>query len=173
MSPRSSTDVSHPDISEEKAHTGPQRYSSDKSDNEFDGTKSDEVTYAPITGTHDKSSAPLQKQRSNASKSVTSRSLERSWSLNDGVSIGGDEVDEAAVASEDEAYTVGWEDNDPMNPRNMSKARRWLVVIIVSMGSLCVQVDRRFSLLSLRRTEADRPNIGLVRLRCIPRHMTN
>ncbi|KAJ5230394.1 hypothetical protein N7489_011102 [Penicillium chrysogenum] len=138
MSPRSSTDVSHPDISEEKAHTGPQRYSSDKSDNEFDGTKSDEVTYAPITGTHDKSSAPLQKQGSNASKSVTSRSLERSWSLNDGVSIGGDEVDEAAVASEDEAYTVGWEDNDPMNPRNMSKARRWLVVIIVSMGSLCV-----------------------------------
>ena len=138
MSPRSSTDVSHPDINEEKAHNGPPRYSSDKSDNEFDGTKSDVVTYAPITGTNDGSNAPLQKQRSNASKSVTSRSLERSWSLNDGVSIGGQEVDEAAVANEDEAYTVGWEDNDPMNPRNMSKARRWLVVIIVSMGSLCV-----------------------------------
>ncbi|OQE96698.1 hypothetical protein PENNAL_c0001G00992 [Penicillium nalgiovense] len=138
MSPRSSTDVSHPGISEEKAYAGPQRYSSDKSDNEFDGTKSDEVTYAPITGTHDESSARLQKQRSNASKSVTSRSLERSWSLNDGVSIGGHEVDEATVANEDEAYTVDWEDNDPENPRNMSKARRWLVVIIVSMGSLCV-----------------------------------
>jgi hypothetical protein len=129
--------VSHPDISEEKARIGPQSYSSDKSD-EFDGAKFEGVTYAPITGTNDESSAPLRKQRSNASKSLTSRSLERSWSLNDGISIGGHEVDEAAVASEDEAYTVGWEDNDPMNPRNMSKARRWLVVIIVSMGSLCV-----------------------------------
>lgn len=140
MSPRSSTDVSHPDLSDEKAHISPERHSSDKSDDEFDRTKSEDVTYAPITspGTHNEGSAPLQKQRSNASKSLTSRSLERSWSLNDGVSIGGHEVDEAAVANEDEAYTVGWEENDPMNPRNMSKARRWLIVIIVSMGSLCV-----------------------------------
>ena len=136
----SSTDTSHPNLGEEKAHIGPERHSSDKSDDEFDRTKSEDVTYAPINspGPHNEGSAPLQKQRSNASKSVTSRSLERSWSLNDGISIGGHEVDEAAVANEDEAYTVGWEENDPMNPRNMSKARRWLVVIIVSMGSLCV-----------------------------------
>lgn len=139
MSP-SITDTSQPDLGEEKAHIGPERHSSDKSDDAFDRHKSDDVTYAPINspGTHNEGSAPLQKQRSNASKSVTSRSLERSWSLNDGVSIGGHEVDEAAMANEDEAYTVGWEENDPMNPRNMSKARRWLVVIIVSMGSLCV-----------------------------------
>ncbi|KAL2696061.1 hypothetical protein AAEP93_003361 [Penicillium crustosum] len=137
---QSSTDTSQPDPGEEKAHIGPERHSSDKSDDEFDRVKSEDVTYAPISspGPHNEGSAPLQKQRSNASKSVTSKSLERSWSLNDGVSIGGHEVDEAAVANEDEAYTVGWEENDPMNPRNMSKARRWLVVIIVSMGSLCV-----------------------------------
>ncbi|KAJ5942612.1 hypothetical protein N7516_002780 [Penicillium verrucosum] len=136
----SSTDTSQPDTGEEKAHIGPERHSSDKSDDGFDRTKSEDVTYAPINspGLHNEGSGPLQKQRSNASKSVTSRSLERSWSLNDGISIGGHEVDEAAVANEDEAYTVGWEENDPMNPRNMSKARRWLVVIIVSMGSLCV-----------------------------------
>ncbi|KUM59560.1 hypothetical protein ACN42_g7584 [Penicillium freii] len=136
----SSTDTSHPNLGEEKAHIGPERHSSDRSDDEFDRTKSEDVTYAPINspGPHNEGSAPLQKQRSNASKSVTSRSLERSWSLNDGISIGGHEVDEAAVANEDEAYTVGWEENDPMNPRNMSKARRWLAVIIVSMGSLCV-----------------------------------
>ncbi|KOS48384.1 hypothetical protein ACN38_g609 [Penicillium nordicum] len=136
----SSTDTSQPDTGEEKAHIGPERHSSDKSNDGFDRTKSEDVTYAPINspGLHNEGSGPLQKQRSNASKSVTSRSLERSWSLNDGISIGGHEVDEAAVANEDEAYTVGWEENDPMNPRNMSKARRWLVVIIVSMGSLCV-----------------------------------
>lgn len=36
---------------------------------------------------------------------------------------------------------VTWEgDDDPMNPRSMSKARKWLVVIIVSASSLCVSV---------------------------------
>ncbi|KAJ5375182.1 hypothetical protein N7517_007188 [Penicillium concentricum] len=137
MSPRSSTDVSHADP-QEKAQVGPEIPPSGKSDDELDSTKSEDVTYAPITspGTHDESSAPLQKQRSNASKSV--KSLERSWSLNDGVSVGGHEVNETAVPNDDAAYTVGWEENDPMNPRNMSKARRWLVVIIISMGSLCV-----------------------------------
>lgn len=148
MSPRSSTDVSQLDLGEEKAHTGFKRRSSDRSDDQFDHTKSEGVAYAPITspGTHDEGNAPLQKQRSNASKSVTSRSLERSWSLNDGVSIGGHEVDEAVVANEDGAYTVSWDENDPMNPRNMSKPRRWLVVIIVSLGSLCVSVYSQFSL---------------------------
>ncbi|KAJ5169286.1 uncharacterized protein N7500_002069 [Penicillium coprophilum] len=137
MSPSSSTDVSHADP-EEKAQKAPEIPSSNKSDDELDRSKSEDVTYAPITspGTHDESSAPLQRQSSNASKSV--KSLERSWSLNDGVSIGGHEVNEAAVPNDDAAYIVGWEENDPMNPRNMSKARRWLITIIVSMGSLCV-----------------------------------
>lgn len=95
------------------------------------------MTFAPITGaaTHEKRGTPLQKQKSNASKS-----LERSWSLNDGVSIGGNDVeaDEAGVAEEDDFYTVGWDENDPLNPRNMSTARKWLVTMIVSTGSLCV-----------------------------------
>lgn len=39
-----------------------------------------------------------------------------------------------------EAHTVSWEEGDqkPANPRSMSKARRWLIVVIVSSGSLCV-----------------------------------
>lgn len=112
------------------------RQSSDKSD-EIDRTNSEDMTFAPITGaaTHEKRLAPLQKQKSNASKS-----LERSWSLNDGVSIGGNDVeaDEAGVAEDDDFYTVDWDENDPLNPRNMSTARKWLVTMIVSMGSLCV-----------------------------------
>ena len=115
----------------------------EKSDDELDRSKSDDdTTFAPITSpatNEDRRDEVMQKQRSNAS-----RSLERSWSLNDGVNIGGSEyegqeADEAARgAAEDAGYLVGWDENDPMNPRNMSTARRWLIVIIVSLGSVCV-----------------------------------
>ncbi|KAJ5779186.1 hypothetical protein N7457_006906 [Penicillium paradoxum] len=109
------------------------------SDEGLNHTKSEVRTFAPINSPiADERDAPLQKKRSNASRAATSKSLERSWSLNDGVSIGGHRVDEAAVAHDDAAYTVGWEENDPNNPRNMHTARRWLIVCIISMGSLCV-----------------------------------
>ncbi len=36
-------------------------------------------------------------------------------------------------------YDVDWDgENDPMHPRSMSKARKWLVVWIVSFSSACV-----------------------------------
>jgi len=37
-------------------------------------------------------------------------------------------------------FEVTWEngENDPANPRSMTKARKWLVVLIVSASSLCV-----------------------------------
>src|SRR3954451_5859755 len=132
MSP-SSTNPPRSSTSEEKTikmEMDSGRRSSDKSD-EIDRTNSEDMTFAPITGaaTHEKRGAPLQKQKSNASKS-----LERSWSLNDGVSTGGNDVeaDEAGVAEDDDFYTVGWDENDPLNPRNMSTARKWLVTMIVS-----------------------------------------
>lgn len=115
----------------------------EQSSEELDRRKSEEgdTTFAPITcpASNEERREGLQKQRSNAS-----RSLRRSWSLNDGISIGDDEydrqeADEAGRESDaDAGYTVGWDENDAMNPRNMSKARKWLIVIIVSTGSLCV-----------------------------------
>jgi hypothetical protein len=62
--------------------------------------------------------------------------------LHDGVGIGGDKFEgqgngEAGSDGETD-YVVGWEENDVMNPRNMKKGRKWLIVIIVSTGSLCV-----------------------------------
>ncbi|OJJ32214.1 hypothetical protein ASPWEDRAFT_117312 [Aspergillus wentii DTO 134E9] len=36
------------------------------------------------------------------------------------------------------SYTVNWGENDPSDPRNLSIVRRWFIVVIVSMGSLCV-----------------------------------
>jgi hypothetical protein len=35
---------------------------------------------------------------------------------------------------------VDWDENDPMHPHSMSEARRWLIVLVVSLGSLCVYV---------------------------------
>ncbi|KAI9851356.1 MAG: hypothetical protein M1838_003912 [Thelocarpon superellum] len=40
---------------------------------------------------------------------------------------------------EDHAYQVGWDgDEDPQNPRSMHTARKWVVVFLVAMSSLCV-----------------------------------
>lgn len=39
------------------------------------------------------------------------------------------------------AFKVQWDgDNDPMNPRSMGKARKWVIVLVVSTSSLCVYV---------------------------------
>lgn len=145
-SPRSST--SSPDLRAEagKHHRmDAERHSSDeKTSDELGRRNSDDAdaTFAPINPpatNGDRRERRIQRKRSSAS-----RSLERSWSLNDGTSIGGDgfeeqEADEAGREPEaDAGYTVGWDEGDAMNPRSMSKARKWMIVIIVSTGSLCV-----------------------------------
>ncbi|KAJ5438874.1 drug/proton antiporter YHK8 [Penicillium daleae] len=94
--------------------------------------KSEDAAFAPIVAPEEQRDTQMRKERSNLSRT---RSLERSWSMNDGISLGGDGQE---PPEEDVGYTVGWDVNDPMNPRNMSKARRWLIVVIVSLGSLCV-----------------------------------
>lgn len=39
-------------------------------------------------------------------------------------------------------FEVTWDgDDDPMNPRSMAYARKWIIVIIVSASSLCVYVE--------------------------------
>ena len=105
-------------------------------------TKSEDAAFVPIVAPEDQPDLRIRKERSNLSRP---RSLERSWSLNDGVSLAGDGYEEGVGEAEGQArpeddagYTVSWEVDDPMNPRNMGKARKWLIVIIVSLGSLCV-----------------------------------
>ncbi|KAJ5745657.1 hypothetical protein N7520_010839 [Penicillium odoratum] len=119
---------------------------SEKSCEELNRIKSETegTGFSPIThvATNDEHHDAADKRLSRRSRS-RSQSLERSWSLNDGVSIGDEELEgEANEAGQDEdedrEYTVRWDENDPMNPRNMSKARRWMIVVIVSSGSLCV-----------------------------------
>lgn len=105
-------------------------------------TKSEDATFAPIVAPEEQRDLQVRKERSNLSRT---RSLERSWSLNDGVNLGGNGYEEEAGEAagqprpeDDAGYTVGWDADDAINPRNMSKARKWLIVVIVSLGSLCV-----------------------------------
>ncbi|KAJ5102792.1 hypothetical protein N7532_003321 [Penicillium argentinense] len=114
-------------------------------------SEKEDTAFAPITcptENEDRRHEPFQKMRSHASnpnsheRPSSRRSLERCWSLNDGTSIGGgrddDDRAEGGVAVAEDGFTVGWNDGDTLNPRNMSKARRWMITIIVSLGSLCV-----------------------------------
>jgi hypothetical protein len=101
-------------------------------------------TYGPIwSGDRDECLA-IRKMASRAS-----RTLQHSWSLNDGYSSGHgahpNETESEVVrngniktAAEPELILVGWDENDPMNPRNMRSGRKWLIVLLVSLGSACV-----------------------------------
>ncbi|KAF7593972.1 hypothetical protein BBP40_010369 [Aspergillus hancockii] len=97
-------------------------------------------TFAPIL-------APTaDDERMQKLHSTNSRPIERSWSLNDGYSCHtADEetaentpVKEGRDMDESSAFIVTWDENDPVNPRNFNTLRRWLIVIICSLGSLCV-----------------------------------
>ncbi len=50
-------------------------------------------------------------------------------------------VDAEAVASrEKDPFEVHWDggDSDPMNVRSLKKARKWIIVLIISVSSICV-----------------------------------
>lgn len=125
------------DSSEDTAINATKESSFTENENEKDGDRDGEgegTTFAPI-------------KSSDENRLQASRSIERSWSLNDGYSVhtgdeqSGEKVDEEAGVTgggEVPEFVVGWDENDPMNPRNMNTERRWLIVIICSLGSLCV-----------------------------------
>lgn len=58
----------------------------------------------------------------------------------DGRDDGQDAGQEVDVEGDPEkAFEVQWDGpDDPMNPKNISTARKWLIVIILAFGSLCV-----------------------------------
>ena len=58
---------------------------------------------------------------------------------------------EGAESNQDGEIIVGWDgDDDPMSPRSMGIARKWLIVLILSASSLCVYVY--LSIASLKDT---------------------
>ncbi|PKY02942.1 MFS general substrate transporter [Aspergillus campestris IBT 28561] len=100
-----------------------------------------DAAFEPISTPH-----ATHEDRMQRLHSASSRPLERSWSLNDGYSCntGDERVSEKSPDEEEDVdamaadFTVDWDENDPSCPRNFSKPRRWLIVIICSLGSLCV-----------------------------------
>jgi hypothetical protein len=95
--------------------------------------------FAPIRPTTTKDNTHLHKLHSTGSRPV-----ERSWSQNDGYSCN-NKVDAElsasglhAVEAESPGFVVDWDENDPMNPRNFNPVRKWIIVIICALGSVCV-----------------------------------
>jgi hypothetical protein len=121
------------DSSSEKSREGAQKQETAR-DEELDRT------FAPINApvVTNERSQKLQRQR------TASSTISRNLSLNDGYSChtadeeAGEKDNQPGEAADGDEYVVGWDENDPMNPRNMNTLRRWLIVIIVSSGSLCV-----------------------------------
>lgn len=68
-------------------------------------------------------------------------------------------VDEEKQLPEEEAdkqYEVKWDgDDDPMNPRSMRFARKWLVVLLLSASSLCVTCASSMYTMTYDQLETD------------------
>lgn len=104
---------------------------------------SKECGFAPINLASSRTSRPDSHEKTQ-SKTTSLRSIRRSRS-NNGYGCDVDDSEEAVdveTAGENgvDPYEVHWEngDKDPLNPRSMSYARKWLVVIIVAASSFCV-----------------------------------
>ncbi|KAL4998134.1 major facilitator superfamily domain-containing protein [Aspergillus recurvatus] len=130
----------------ESPTTSPDRENSESEktdEGETEPEKSDRAAedgFEPIKPATTTDNSHLQKLHS-----ISSRPIERSWSLNDGYSCNNEVDVEASTGepygtevTESSAFIVRWDENDPMNPRNFNTVRRWVIVIICSTGSLCV-----------------------------------
>ena len=102
-----------------------------------------EAADIPVEGA---AAAPdLSSPRPTRSGGIKSSSLHRSKSYGDGHGYTAFGEDEEAPAKNEngedleQEFEVQWDgDHDPMNPRNMTNGRKWIVVAIVSAGSTCV-----------------------------------
>jgi hypothetical protein len=117
--------------------------SSSPTDDSLFALDSSNKEFAPISAPSNTQSRSNSHVR-NRSNSIRSMSRTRSNNgygcddMDEDTEVGGDV--EAAGAQDKDPFEVRWDDgdNDPMNPRNMSMARKWVVVLIVSASSLCV-----------------------------------
>ncbi|KAG7412588.1 Efflux pump atB [Fusarium oxysporum f. sp. rapae] len=91
------------------------------------GPERNDTTFAPIQ------SSQAIRTRSRASASISRCQSQNGYSCNPHNEPSDDEV-------EKDPFEVGWDggDNDSLCPRSFHKMKKWLIVIIVSSGSLCV-----------------------------------
>ncbi|PGH12540.1 hypothetical protein AJ80_06701 [Polytolypa hystricis UAMH7299] len=110
-----------------------------------DSRDEEEKQFQPICpgANNEEQGRRLSRQESRRS----SHSLDRACSISDGYShpaVNNDKLqepkdEEDAVTRYEGEYIVKWTTGlDEENPRNMSLARKWLIVIVLSAGSVCV-----------------------------------
>jgi hypothetical protein len=114
---------------------------------EFDEKVSADSNTADFTTESNKEFAPINTAASGPATKLPSRSsrLSRVRSNNGyGCDDGNDSEEgpyegEGAVTEKD-PFEVQWDggETDRMNPRSMSYARKWVIVLVVSASSLCV-----------------------------------
>ncbi|RDW85507.1 MFS general substrate transporter-40 [Coleophoma crateriformis] len=105
-----------------------------------------EKEFAPISSRPQSRSRPNSLGRVQTGRSGRSLSHIRStngYGCDEGDNSGSEDaadVEADAARVEKDPFDVRWDggDNDPMNPRSMHHLRKWVVVIIVSLSSLCV-----------------------------------
>ncbi|KAH7175600.1 major facilitator superfamily transporter [Dactylonectria macrodidyma] len=118
---------------------------------------SSSTTFAPIQSSATRASAV-------ASRPSTSEGLSRAVSHN-GYSCedAGGSSDDAATTEKD-PHEVGWDngDEDPECPRSFSSARKWTIVIIVSMASFCVTAASSIYTSTYAQMEAEFGNSRIV-----------
>lgn len=100
----------------------------------------------PVEGATAALDVTLQRPKLQQTSSKHSASLQKPHSYGDGhryTRFGQDEKNTVEASegqnSGEKQFEVQWdEDGDPMNPRRMSEAHKWIIVFIVSAGSTCV-----------------------------------
>lgn len=103
----------------------------DESSSPIEADNTSEKTWEPIRG----------QKKETLSRPTSMREISRTRSQNGYGCDDDEENDVEQQAGEDkDPWEVSWEngDLDPMNPRSMRKAKKWAVVLTVSLASLCV-----------------------------------
>lgn len=113
------------------------------------GTAEKKEMFLDVPGRSSPALSPVSTNQSrHRSQSQTCLSLHSTRSYVDGhgtyftepehsSNLKGDEVD--IENSQEKTFEVGWDGpDDPMNPKNMPTFKKWLVVVALAFGSLCV-----------------------------------
>ena len=108
------------------------------------GDKGIKRSFSPIES---RASSNRVLSRSGTTRQTSSLHTTRSYGDGHGYTCFIDEEQHDPEKPEDDSqsserhFEVGWAESDPMDPRGLSTARKWLIVLILAMSSCCVFVS--------------------------------
>ncbi|EXJ91425.1 hypothetical protein A1O1_04537 [Capronia coronata CBS 617.96] len=134
----------------------------------MDNKMTEEEEKEKTQGQHPVALTPVQSRRSQAASTHHSS---RSYVDGHGTHVpagGQDDDSDGAQAmdveiSAEKAFEVGWDGpGDPMNPKNMSGGRKWLIVMTLAFGSLCVTCTSSLYTTTYEKMDAEFGNSRIV-----------